>query len=217
MEMDKKLKKYYSELSVEKYGDSNIVCRYDGVGNKYKVVDIIEKLFNEYKNDEWEYVAIGGVGTGFCVCSQKISETYIIKHCSGIYMTVGSSCVKQFSTNMYNHIKKGSCMYCNTPLTDRRNRYQKDSFCNEKCSRKYKSEILKDTLLSRDISSNSDNEYYSYGEKCDIILEWAKTKPRFDTKFVQSISDWIVKKEITTNQANSIDNIINRCKIKLKK
>ena len=130
----------YPELSVENYGHSDIVCRDSGSGSRYKVVDIIEDLFDGYKNDEWVYDDEEADG-GFCVCGQKIGTTYVIKHCSGIRMTVGSECVKEFSENMYNQITKGSCFYCDTGLTDRRNKYQKDGFCDSKCLGKYKSDL----------------------------------------------------------------------------
>lgn len=54
---------------------------------------------------------------------------------------------------------------------------------------------------------------YDYQAKCEMILEWAKTKRFFDTSIVEGILDWISEHEITYTQIRAIDNIIDKFKI----
>jgi len=53
-----------------------------------------------------------------------------------------------------------------------------------------------------------------YKGKIAKILEWAESKPSFNTEFVESISDNIEERgRVTDKQAEAIDNIIRRCRI----
>ena len=55
-----------------------------------------------------------------------------------------------------------------------------------------------------------------YSEKIDKILKWAQKQKRFDTTFVLSVKDFIENNDfISDSQMESIDNIIEKCKIKL--
>ena len=53
-----------------------------------------------------------------------------------------------------------------------------------------------------------------YKGKIAKILEWAESKPSFNTEFVESISDNIEERgRVTDKQAEAIDNVIRRCRI----
>jgi hypothetical protein len=58
-------------------------------------------------------------------------------------------------------------------------------------------------------------DYYT---KCEIILKWAKFKPKFDTSFIHNVMDYESERgEFTPAQEIAIDNIIKKWCIKLKK
>ncbi len=55
-----------------------------------------------------------------------------------------------------------------------------------------------------------------YSEKIDKILKWAQKRKKFDTTFLLSVKDFIENEDfISDAQMQSIDNIIEKCKIKL--
>lgn len=68
-------------------------------------------------------------------------------------------------------------------------------------------------------NENSDSESSEleedYEDKIDLILEWAKSRPNFNTRFVSSVKKYYMENgELTSAQEVAIDNIITKFKIK---
>lgn len=63
-------------------------------------------------------------------------------------------------------------------------------------------------------SDSSDLEE-DYEDKIDRILEWAKSRPTFSTRFVASVKKYYMENgELTSAQEVAIDNIITKFKIR---
>ena len=54
----------------------------------------------------------------------------------------------------------------------------------------------------------------SYKTKCLLILRWAKSKPRFNTDFVEDMLELLEDgRDLTSSQEGAIDNIMERWNI----
>jgi len=54
-----------------------------------------------------------------------------------------------------------------------------------------------------------------YTDKCNMILNWADRKPKFNKDFIESVIAFMEESDyITDSQMNAIDNIIEKCRIK---
>lgn len=55
-----------------------------------------------------------------------------------------------------------------------------------------------------------------YSEKIDAILNWARSKPNFDTEFVESVENQLNERgDLTSAQEEALDNIIEKFRIKV--
>jgi hypothetical protein len=162
---------------------NDTIKRSDGCGKRYDVIDIVEGIFKDYDPQEWSF-SHEQEKHCYCVCSKKIYKPQYIKHSSGTLMRIGSDCIKKFNENLYNVITKGQCAECGSGLTDRRNKYQKMGYCNPYCKN------------------------IKYMNKCETILNWARTRPKFDTTFIDKLYSYGSRNQLTNNQKASIDKII---------
>lgn len=48
-------------------------------------------------------------------------------------------------------------------------------------------------------------------EKIEMVLEWAKDKPKFDTEFIESLNEFFENNgHLTESQEDALDNIIHK-------
>ena len=54
-------------------------------------------------------------------------------------------------------------------------------------------------------------------QKIDMVLEWAESRPNFDTEFIHSLKEALDEyDELTYSQSEALDNIIKKFRIKSK-
>lgn len=89
-----------------------------------------------FDEDDWEHEEVNtSQHDALCICSQRITHAYTIKHIpTEQSFLVGSECVRKISKSLYNEIVKEKCVVCAAPILDKRTKLGKKNICSAACN-----------------------------------------------------------------------------------
>lgn len=89
-----------------------------------------------FDEDDWEHDEVNTCQhDALCICSQKITHSFTIKHIpTDQSFLVGSECVRKISKSLYNEIVKDKCVVCAAPILDKRTKLGKKNICSAACN-----------------------------------------------------------------------------------
>jgi len=157
---------YYDEEKGYWCRNSNTLCNPKSKNQAVEFLWVIESITEtEFNESEWENLTGGDEiinaiydsnDDGMCICSHRISHSYIIRHKpTHNSFEVGCDCVKKISNHLYNVLTKTPCKWCDNPILDKRKVYGRNGYCSKDCYEgcylkfgKYKGKCITEVPLS---------------------------------------------------------------------
>jgi len=157
---------YYDEDKDAWCRDETCLCNPKNKNQAVEFLWVIESITRtKFNETEWENLTEGDEminaiydsnDDGMCICSHRISHSYIIRHKpTNNSFEVGCDCVKKISPHLYNVLTKTPCKWCKNPILDKRKIHGRYGYCCEDCYKgshlhfgKYKGKCINEIPLS---------------------------------------------------------------------